>query len=100
MFSKIIKKQKLMKFSFKKFLLLSFLTIGIINKSTVISQTIENQNLNEKSKIANISFISEAVKKTGASVVTIETQRFVKNRQFSRDSRIFLDPYFERFLNL
>ncbi len=100
MFSKTITKGKLIKFSFKKLFFLSCLTLGLINKSNVISQPLANQNLNEESKISNISFITKAVKKTGASVVTIDTQRFVENRQFSRDSRIFLDPYFERFFGL
>ena len=100
MFSKTITKRKFIKFSFKKLFFLSCLTLGLINKSNVISQPIVNQNLNEESKISNISFITKAVKKTGASVVTIDTQRFVENRQFSRDSRIFLDPYFERFFGL
>ena len=100
MFSKTITTGKFIKFSFKKLFFLSCLTLGLINKSNVISQPIVNQNLNEESKISNISFITKAVKKTGASVVTIDTQRFVENRQFSRDSRIFLDPYFERFFGL
>ena len=100
MFSKTITKGKFIKFSFKKLFFISCLTLGLINKSNVISQPIVNQNLNEESKISNISFITKAVKKTGASVVTIDTQRFVENRQFSRDSRIFLDPYFERFFGL
>ena len=100
MFSKTITKGKFIKFSFKKLFFLSCLTLGLINKSNVISQPIVNQNLNEESKISNISFITKAVEKTGASVVTIDTQRFVENRQFSRDSRIFLDPYFERFFGL
>ncbi len=100
MFSKTIKKRKLIKFSFKKLFFLSCLTLGLINKPNGISQPLANQNLNEKFKISNISFITKAVKKTGASVVTIDTQRFVENRQFSRDSRIFLDPYFERFFGL
>ena len=100
MFSKTITKRKFIKFSFNKLFFLSCLTLGLINKSNVISQPILDQNLNEESKITNISFITKAVKKTGASVVTIDTQRFVKNRQFSRDSRILLDPYFERFFGL
>ena len=100
MFSQTITKGNFIKFSFKKLFFLSCLTLGLINKSNVISQPLVNQNLNEESKISNISFITKAVKKTGASVVTIDTQRFVENRQFSRDSRIFLDPYFERFFGL
>ncbi len=100
MILKTIIQTKFLKFSFKKLLFLSYLTFGLINKSNVISQPIINQNHDAESKVSNISFVTKAVKKTGASVVTIETQRFVKNRQFSRDSRIFLDPYFERFFGL
>lgn len=100
MFLKAITQIKIMRFTLKKLFFLSYLTLGLINKSNVISQPIVNQNLDEGSKISNISFITEAVKKTGASVVTIDTQRFVKNKQYSRDSRIFLDPYFERFFGL
>ena len=100
MFLKAIIKIKLLKFSFKKLFFLSYLTFGLINKSNVISQPIINQNLDKDSKISNVSFITKAVKKTGASVVTIDTQRFVKNKQFSRDSSIFLDPYFERLFGL
>ncbi len=100
MFLKAILQTKFLKFSFKKLFFLSFLTLGLINKSNVISQPIEKRNFYEESKISNISFITKAVKKTGASVVTIDTQKFVKNQQLSRDSRIFLDPYFERFFRL
>tara|TARA_B100000965_G_scaffold80557_1_gene64198 strand:- start:716 stop:1864 length:1149 start_codon:yes stop_codon:yes gene_type:complete len=100
MFSKAITQNKLMKLSFKKLFFVSYLTLGLLNKSNVISQPIANKNIDVESKISNISFITKAVKKTGSSVVTIDTQRFVKNQQFSRDSRIFLDPYFERFFGL
>ena len=60
----------------------------------------EIQNIEDESKISTISFITKAIKKTGASVVTIDTQRFIKSKPFSRDSRIFIDPYFERFFGL
>jgi len=100
MFSKVITQNKLMKLSVKKLFFVSYLTLGLLNKSNVISQPIANKNIDVESKISNISFITKAVKKTGSSVVTIDTQRFVKNQQFSRDSRIFLDPYFERFFGL
>ena len=65
MFSKTITKRKIIKFSFKKLFLLSCLTISLVNKSNVISQPLVNQNLNEESKISNISFITKAVKKQG-----------------------------------
>ncbi len=84
----------------KILLFFSFLTHVLINKSNIISQPLTNQNLDKESKISSISFITKAVKRTGASVVTIDSQKFVKNKQFSRNSRIFLDPYFERFFGL
>ena len=46
------------------------------------------------------SFITKAIEKTGKSVVTIDAQRLIKSRRISRDSRIFLEPYFEKLLGL
>ena len=100
MFFSAISKTKLKKLSFKKLFFFSYLALALLKDANVISQPITNQSLDKESKISNISFITKAVKKTGASVVTIDTQRFVKNQRFSRDSRIFLDPYFERFFGL
>ena len=97
MFFKEIRKKNSKHFSFKKLLFLSYLTLGLLYKPNVISQTIENQNLYKESKISTISFITEAINKTGPSVVTIDTQKILKQNQISRDSRIFIDPYFERF---
>ena len=97
---KAVKQTKQMRFSFKKLFFLSYLTLGLFNKPYLISQPIISQNVEKESKVTNTSFITKAIKKTGASVVTIETQRFVKNKNFSRDSRIFIDPYFERFFGL
>ncbi len=100
MFLKATTLKKTNNFSFKKLFLLSYITFGLLNKPSVISQQIGNQNFNEESKISTISFITKAIKKTGASVVTIDTQRFIKSKPFSRNSRIFIDPYFERFFGL
>ena len=100
MFFKAIRKIKSQKFYFKKLFFLSYLTLGLINKPDLISQTIANNNFENELKISNISFITEAINKSGASVVTIETQKFIKKQKFSRDSRIFIDPYFERFFGL
>ncbi len=100
MYLKELSKINLSKFTFKKVFFLSFLTLGLLNKPNVISKPIVNQNIDKDSKISKISFITKAISKTGASVVTIDTQRFVKNKQFSRNSRIFIDPYFERFFGL
>ncbi len=88
------------KFSFKKLVFFSYLSLILVNNSNVISEPLTIQRPDKEFKISNVSFITEAVKKTGASVVTIESQRFVKNKQYYGDSRIFLDPYFERFFGL
>ena len=100
MFLMAVKKIKSKRFSYKIFFIVSFLTLGLLNKTEIISQQISNQNIGKESKISSISFITKAINKSGASVVTIDTQKFVKNRQFSRDSRVFIDPYFERFFGL
>ena len=68
--------------------------------SSLISQQLINPKFNETNKYSKQSFVTKAVEKTGPSVVTIETQRFVKKRKFPRDTQIFLDPYFERFFGL
>ena len=100
MFLKAVTQTKQKKLSFKKLLFISYITFGLLYKPNVISQQIVNKNFNEESKISTISFITKAIKKTGKSVVTIDTQRFVKNKLFSRDSRILIDPYFERIFGL
>ena len=100
MFLKPVIKIKIKKFSIKKLFFISYLLFDLLSKPTLLSKPIINQTLDEESKISNISFITKAIKKTGASVVTIDTQRLVNNKQFSRDSRIFIDPYFERFFGL
>ena len=83
-----------------KLLLSSAITIGIFFSSNVLSDPKSKKSFNAISKYENISFVTKAVEKTGSSVVTIETQRYVKKRKLPRDSQIFLDPYFERFFGL
>ena len=96
MYPKNIRLSKLKSWNQKQFLLSTAITIGIVNPANVISKPLINPKLNEINK----SFITRAVEKTGSSVVTIETQKYVKKRQFPSDSQIFLDPYFERFFGL
>ena len=96
MYLKNIIKSRLTLLNQKQFLLFTAITIGIISPANVISQPL----INPKSKEINKSFITRAVEKTGSSVVTIETQKYVKKRQFPSDSQIFLDPYFERLFGL
>ena len=73
--------------------------MGFFYPSNVISQSLINPKLNEINKYSNSSFITKAVEKTGSSVVTIDAKRYVKRRQFTKDSQLFLDQ-FERFFGL
>jgi len=66
----------------------------------VISQPLTKPKFNEVNVYSNKSFITKAVEKTGSSVVTIDTQRYVKKRNLKNNSQLFLDPYFERFFGL
>ena len=96
---KIIRKSNLKKNN-KKLLLSSLITVGILCPINAIPQTYTNTKLNEINQNSKKSFITKAVEKTGSSVVTIDTQRYVKKSQFPRNSQLFLDPYFERFFGL
>ncbi len=83
-----------------KILFVSGLAAGI----TINSYTNATPILNKvKSKIygnSSSSFITKAIEKSGPSVVTIDTQRIVRNKSFPNESRILLDPYFERIFGL
>jgi len=74
--------------------------VGIKYPAKVISQQLSKPKINEAYLYSNKSFITKAVERTGAAVVTIDTQRYVKKRKFPRNSQLFLDPYFERFFGL
>jgi len=74
--------------------------MGIICPSYLISEPLTQQRFNKVDTYSDRSFITKAVEKTGSSVVTIDTQRYVKKRNFPRNSQLFLDPYFERFFGL
>ena len=100
MYSKNVRKSKLKSYKHKKILLSSAIAMITLFPSSLISQQLTNTKFNETNKDSNKSFVTKAVEKTGPSVVTIETQRFVKKRKFPIDTQIFLDPYFERFFGL
>jgi len=68
--------------------------------SNIVCKPLINPKFNAINQYSQKSFISQAVEKTGSSVVTIDTQRYVRKRQFPRNSQLFLDPYFERFFGL
>jgi len=84
----------------KLLLFSSVITLGIISSANLTSQTLIKPKISEVNVNANKSFITKAVEKTGSSVVTIDTQRYVKKRKFPRNSQLFIDPYFERFFGL
>ena len=84
----------------KKLLFSSLLSISVLLPSNVISQTIISPKSNKTNNYEVTSFITKAVERTGSSVVTIDTQKYIKKRKFPRDSQLFLDPYFERFFGL
>jgi len=100
MHSKKIKDQKLKIYSHKQLLFFLFISMGIICPSYLISEPLTKPRFNKVDTYSDKSFITKAVEKTGASVVTIDTQRYVKKRKFPRNSQLFLDPYFERFFGL
>ncbi len=74
--------------------------MGTVSHTNVISQPLTKPKINESYVYSKKSFITEAVERTGSSVVTIDTQRYVKRRKFPRNSQLFLDPYFEKFFGL
>ena len=97
---KNIRKSSLKSFNHKKLFLTSAITLSIFCPTNLLSQPLVNSKFEEINKNSKKSFITKAIEKTGPSVVTIETQRYVKKRKFPRNSQIFLDPYFERFFGL
>ena len=98
MFLRNIKRSK--SYVLKKLLIASALPLSISITSKVFSQPAIDSSILDNSQYSNKSFITKAVEKTGASVVTIDTQKYLKQRQFSLDSSIFRDPYFEKFFGL
>ena len=97
---KIIRKSILKSDKNKKLLLSTAIALGFLCPTNVISQSLINRKLNEINNYSEESFITKAVEKTGSSVVTIDTQRYIKKRKFRQNSQLFLDPYFERFFGL
>jgi len=93
-------KSKLKRYIQKILLVTSLITVGIRYPAKVISQPLSKPKINEVNLNSKKSFITKAVERTGAAVVTIDTQRYVKKRKFPRNSQLFLDPYFERFFGL
>jgi len=74
--------------------------LSIIYASNVISQPLTKPKFNQFNIYSNESFITKAVERTGSSVVTIDTQRYVKKRKFPKNSQLLIDPYFEKLFGL
>ncbi len=100
MYAKKKRKSKLKIYNHKKLLLSSFITMGIFCPTNLKSEPLTKTNINEVNINSTKSFITKAVERTGSSVVTIDTQRYVKKRKFPGNSQLYLDPYFERFFGL
>ena len=100
MYSNNRRRSTLLSYIHKRIFLPSTIALGLFFSSDVIPQPLSNTKFNAINRYSNESFITKAVEKTGSSVVTIDTQRFVKRRKFPKDTQIFLDPYFERFFGL
>ena len=83
-----------------KLLIFSIISMGLMYQSNLISQPLFNQQFSEININSNKSFITKAVEKTSSSVVTIETQKYIKQRKFTTNPQLFLDPYFERLFGL
>ena len=100
MYKQNIRTSKFKLYNHKQLLISSAITVGIIFPSNIVSQTLTKPKFDEVNLNSKKSFITEAVEKTGSSVVTIDTQRYIRNRKFPRNSQRFIDPYFEEFFGL
>ncbi len=77
------------------------LTIIVLSLNTKSFSSTHKQRIS-KSSIENEtkSFITKAIEKSGPAVVTIDTQRLIKSKKISRNSKILIDPYLDRFFGL
>jgi len=87
-------------YNHKKLLFTSLITFGIICPSNVKPDSLIKTRFNEAYTYSKESFVTQAVEKTGSSVVTVDTQRYVKKRKFPGNCKFSIDPYFERFFGL
>ena len=83
-----------------KIVLYSAILFFVSWNENVIPSQISKKPRTAESVLTTKSFITRAIEKSGPSVVTIDTQRIVRTRGYSKDSRILIDPYIERFFGL
>ncbi len=88
------KKSKLKRDLQKLLLIVSLITVGIRYPAKIISQPLNKAKINEVNLYSNKSFITKAVERTGAAVVTIDTQRYVKKKKFSKKFSTIFRPIF------
>ena len=88
------------KFKPNKILFISAIIVGLSYIPNSFSST--NRKLINNSFLANESksFVTKAIERSGPAVVTIDTQRLITSTAISRNSKILLDPYFEKFFGL
>ncbi len=91
---KIIRKSILKSDKNKKLFLSSAIALGFLFPTNLISQSLINTKLNEINNYSDKSFITKAVEKTGSSVVTIDTQRYVKKKKISTKFSTISRPIF------
>ena len=65
----------------KQFFISAAITFGISCPSNVIPQPLTRPSFNNVDVYSKKSFITKAVERTGSSVVTIDTQRYVMQRK-------------------
>ena len=83
-----------------KLLFLSAIILGLSVNSKSFSSNYKKNFDNLLIANDSKSFITKAIEKSGPAVVTIDTQRLIKSNKFSRNSKIYIDPYFEKFFGL
>ena len=87
-------------FNSNKLICLSAIVLGLSLNTKSLPSNYKNRIDNSLIVNESKSFITKAIEKSGPAVVTIDTQRLVKSNKLSRNSRILIDPYFERFFGL
>ena len=80
MYSKIIKESKLNIYNRKKLLLFLVIAMGIICPLNLISKPLTQTKFNDANILSDKSFVTKAIERTGSSVVTIDTQRYIKKK--------------------
>ena len=83
-----------------KFICISLAIIVLSLNTKSFSSTNKKRIDNSLNVYESKSFITKAVEKSGPAVVTIDTQRLIKSNNFSRNSKILIDPYLDRFFGL